>query len=281
MAFFLRSASLQVGTSRYSMDDGFYFDFEVPFYDSDQLSTAGMTIYNMSPASRAAIQKNQVVIINAGYQDDVGVLFVGQVATYSHKQNNTDWQTKITATAALDQWLGTQVNKTYAEMSKAEDIVRDLLNIFGLEVGIFELVENPTYPRGKVCAGKLRDVLTDIVINECKSRFLIRMNQIIINNPAVGVQTGYLLTPESGLLMYSEDSDTKQTTADDSKTSDQKQAEEKTWTRKCLLNYRMGPGDLLQIQSKDLEGKFQIISGKHKGNPTGAWTTEIEVRMVG
>lgn len=281
MAFFLRSAMIQVGTNKYSMNDGFYFDFEVPFYDSDQLSTATMTINNLSPATRASIQKNQVVIINAGYQDDVGVLFVGQVSTVSHKQNGVDWQTKITATAALDQWLNTQINKSYIEGSKAEDIVRDLLNIFGLEVGVFQLVENVTYPRGKVCAGKLKDVLTDIVVHECKSRFLIRMNQIIINNPAEGVSTGYLLTPETGLLMSSDDSDTKQTTTDGGQTADQKAAAEKTWKRKCLLNYRMGAGDLLQIQSAGLEGKFQIISGKHKGNPTSAWTTEIEVRMVG
>lgn len=282
MAFFLRSAMIQVGTSKYNMDDGFYFDFEVPFYDSDQLATATITINNMSPVARAAIGKNQVVILNAGYQDDIGVLFVGQVATFSHKQNGVEWQTKITATAALGQWLNSQVNKSYVEGSKAEDIIRDLLNMFGLEVGVFQLVENTVYPRGRVCAGKLKDVLTEIVVNECRSRFLIRMNQVIINNPSDGVTTGYLLTPETGLLMYSDDSDTKDTaTSNIGKTAEQKAAEEKTWKRKCLLNYRMGAGDLIQIQSKGLEGKFQIISGKHKGSQTGTWTTEIEVRMVG
>lgn len=281
MAFFLRSAMIQVGTSKYCMDDGFYFDFEVPFFDSDQLSTATFTVNNMSPSARAGIQKNQVVILNAGYQDDTGVLFVGQVASYSHKQNGVEWQTKITATAALDQWLNAQVNKSYAENSKAEDIVRDLLNMFGLEIGVFELVENKVYPRGRVCAGKLKDILIDIVRNDCKSRFLIRMNQVIINNPAAGVTTGYLLTPETGLLMFSEDADTKETTTDSGKSTEEKEKAEKTWKRKCLLNYRMGAGDLIQIQSKNLTGKFQIISGKHKGTPSGAWETEIEVRMVG
>ena len=67
MAFFLRSAMLQ-----YSMDDGFYFEFEVPFYDSDQLVTASFTVNNLSESSRLGIQKNQVVILNAGYEDDVG-----------------------------------------------------------------------------------------------------------------------------------------------------------------------------------------------------------------
>ncbi|MFV0240774.1 MAG: phage protein [Lacrimispora sphenoides] len=283
MAFFLRSATIQVGPLKYDMNDGFYFEFEVPFYDSDQLVTATITINNLSATSRAGMQKNQVVILNAGYEDDMGVLFVGQVAAVSHKQNGVDWQTKITATAALDQWLKTQVNKTYMAGATAEDVVRDLLNIFGLEIGIFQLVENVIYPRGRICSGKLKDVLTEIVVNECKSRLLIRNNQVIINNPADGVTKGYLLTPDSGLLMSSEDSDTTATATQQTvgASTEVKKAEEKTWKRQCLLNYRLAPGDLIQIQSKDLNGKYIIVSGKHKGSPTGNWLTEIEFKIAG
>lgn len=281
MAFFIRSSTLQIGPLKYSMNDGFYFEFEVPFYDSDQLATASFTVNNLSATSRAGIQKNQVVILNAGYEDDMGVIFVGQVSGVSHKQSGVEWQTKITATAALDQWLNTYINKTYMENSKAEDIVRDLLNVFGLEVGVFQLVENVVYPRGRVCCGKLKDVLTEIVVNECKSRLLIRSNQIIINNPADGVTKGYLLTPQSGLLMASDDSDNTDINSPQTAgaSAEEKAAEEKTWKRQCLLNYRIGPGDQIQIQSGNLNGKYQIVSGKHKGSPTGNWITEIEFKI--
>lgn len=283
MAFFLRAASLQIGTLRYDMGAGFYFDFEVPFYDSEQLSTASITINNLSASSRAGIQKNQVVILNAGYEGDVGVLFVGQVASVSHKQSGVEWQTKINATAALSQWLDTRINKTYEAGTKAEDIVRDLLNIFGMEVGVFQLVKNAVYPRGRVCCGKLKDVLAEIVINECGSRLLIRDNQLIINNPSDGVAKGYLLTPESGLLMASDDADTTSIASQQAQraSKEEKAAEEKTWKRQCLLNYHLGAGDQIQIQSRDLTGRFQIVSGKHKGSPTGSWVTEIEFKAVG
>ena len=281
MAFFIRSSTLQIGPLKYSMNDGFYFEFEVPFYDSDQLATASFTVNNLSATSRAGIQKNQVVILNAGYEDDMGVIFVGQVSGVSHKQSGVEWQTKITATAALNQWLNTYINKTYMENSKAEDIVRDLLNVFGLEVGVFQLVENVVYPRGRVCCGRLKDVLTEIVVNECKSRLLIRSNQIIINNPADGVTKGYFLTPQSGLLMASDDSDNTDITSPQTAgaSAEEKAAEEKTWKRQCLLNYRLGPGDQIQIQSGNLNGKYQIVSGKHKGSPTGNWITEIEFKI--
>ncbi len=283
MAFFLRSAMLQVGTLKYSMDAGFFFDFDVPFYDSDQLSTATFTVNNLNESSRQGIKKNQVVILNAGYQGDVGVLFVGQVASCSHRHNGVEWQTKITATAALEPWLNVQVNKTYGQNVTAENIVRDLLAIFGLEVGVFQLTNHVSYPRGRICSGRLKDILTEIVVRECKSRFLIRSNQVIINNPADGVTKGYLLTPDSGLLEYTDDLDgtdiSSPLTA--GAASEERAGEEKTWKRKCLLNYRLGPGDQIQIQSRDLNGRFQIVSGRHKGSPTGTWMTEIEFKAVG
>ena len=35
MRFFIRSATIQIGANQYSMDNGFYFEFEIPFKDSE------------------------------------------------------------------------------------------------------------------------------------------------------------------------------------------------------------------------------------------------------
>lgn len=204
MDFWLRSATLQIGGNRYSMDD-LAFDFEVPFEDSDELTTATVNAYNLSANTRNSIKKGDPVIINAGYEGDLGVIFVGQVSGLSHKHSSTEWTTKITATEALDQWLTAQVNKTYTKSIKAKAMVQDLLNIFGIEVGTFELAIDKEYPRGRVCKGKLKDVLKEIVVSDCKSRFLIRCGKIIINNPTDGVNKGYLLSPETGLLRTDEE----------------------------------------------------------------------------
>ena len=204
MDFWLRSATLQIGGNRYSMDD-LAFDFEVPFEDSDELTTATVNAYNLSANTRNSIKKGDPVIINAGYEGDLGVIFVGQVSGLSHKHRSTEWTTKITATEALDQWLTAQVNKTYTKSIKAKAMVQDLLNIFGIEVGTFELAIDKEYPRGRVCKGKLKDVLKEIVVSDCKSRFLIRCGKIIINNPTDGVNKGYLLSPETGLLRTDEE----------------------------------------------------------------------------
>ena len=279
MAYWIRAAMLQIGPFKYSMD-GIHFSFDVPFEDSDELMTASIQVMNLSEKTRKSIQKGHVVIINAGYEGDIGVIFVGQVASLSHKKERTEWVTKLTATVSLDEWLSKQVNKTYTKAIKAKDMVSDLLNIFGVEIGKFELAINKEYPRGKVCKGKLKDLLREIVVSDCKSRLLLRNGQIIINNPADGVNKGYLLSPKTGLLWNSDEvavipPDTDLTSKDKPK---EKEEKEELAKRKCLLNYHLGPADLIKVESRDLKGRFMIVRGRHVGSQSGEYITEVELR---
>ena len=135
MSFWMREASLQIGGKKYSMDD-FYFEFDVPFEDSDTLQQATFSIYNLADSTVKAIKRGDAVILNAGYEGDVGAIFVGQVSACVTKRRTVDKITTITATAAMKEWLNSKVSKTYKEGSTAKDIVTDLLNLMGLEIGV-------------------------------------------------------------------------------------------------------------------------------------------------
>lgn len=279
MSFWMREASLQIEGKRYGMDD-LYFEFEVPFEDSDTLQTAKFKAYNLSEATRKGIKRGDVIILNAGYEGDVGAIFVGQVSACSHKHQNTEWITEISATAAMDQWLSSKVSKTYAKGSTAKEIVSDLLNIFGLEIGEFTLAVNKVYDRGLVCSGKVKDELKKIVVNDCKSRFLIRTGSVYINDPASGLANGIVLTPQSGLLFSGDEVEESVVAvgSDSQKSSSTKSEEGNYVTRECLLNYHIGPAEQITIQSKSLNGRFIVAKGKHTGSPKGNWKTTLEMR---
>lgn len=280
MAFWLRDATLQVGSNKYNLD-GMNFSFEIAFEDSEELTTSTITATNLSANTRNNIKKGDPVIVNAGYEGDVGCLFVGKVAALSHKKDATDWQTKITATVALNEWMSSQVNKTYKKSITAKAMIADLLNIFGLEVGDLQLNINKTYPRGRVCAGKLKDVLQEIVVSDCKSRLLIRpTGQLIINKQESGVNTGYLLTPQTGLLRSTEENEVIPIDTDLNSQTPSGEREEVLKKRSCLLNYHIGPADIIKVQSYDLNGRFLVVRGKHTGSRTGAWKTEMELRAI-
>lgn len=277
MKFWKRAATLQIGSKRYDMAN-LYFTFEVPFKDSEELGTATITAHNLSESTRKSIKKGTVIILNAGYEGDVGVIFTGKASRVVNKKDSTEWVTTITAAEALEEWLSNEVNKTYVAGSKASTIIKDLLNLFGLEVGTVELVVDKEYPRGKLCQGKIKDVLTEIVTLDCKSRFLIRNGTVTINDPAKGLDMGYVLSPSTGLLRATEETEDTETTTNQTTIDTGEEAEETTYKRNCLLNYHLGPADVIKISSTSLNGKFLLKAGTHKGSPDGDWVTEIEVK---
>lgn len=278
--FFNREAIMQIGQQRYNMSDGFYMDFEVPFYNSEELPVATFKVNNLSEETRKNIEKGQLFILNAGYENDVGMIFSGTISSAKCSKNGTEWITEITAATALNEWLGAEVNKTYEAGTDAENIIRDLLTLFGLEIGNFNLTDNHVYTRGRVCTGKLKDILKHIVIKECASKMLVQNNQIIISNTADQIYSGVLLSPETGLLMNDDDNNETIIATDETESKEQKEEKGKTVKKKCLLNYKIRPGELLQIQSKKTNGVFKVESGKHRGTTDGEWITEIDLKAV-
>lgn len=278
MAFWIRDATLTIGSKKYSLGS-LDFSFEIPFEDSDEPPVATVKVTNLSANTRNGIQKNDPVVLNAGYEGDVGCILIGKVVGLKHKQSNVDWTSTLTVQPCADEILNKQINKTYTENIQASAIVKDLLNIFGVEVAKCELTDDKSYPRGRVCRGNLKQVLTEIVVSECKSRLIIRTTgQIYITKADDGINNGVTLTPETGLLRSDEEKvaipvETKL----NSQTSDGRDDED-TISRSCLLNYRIATAEVVKVQSSDLNGRFIVVEGKHAGSRSGDWKTSMELR---
>ena len=278
MALWLREAILVVGHNKYSLSE-LDFSFEIPFEDSAEPPIATLKITNLAPNTRAGINQNDSVILNAGYEGDIGCILIGKVVGLKHKQSNVDWTSTLSIQPCADEILKKMINKTYVENTKASSIVRDLLNIFGVEVARCELSIDQVYPRGRVCIGNLKQVLTDIIVHECASRFIIRATgQIYITKADDGINTGLTLTSFDGLLRSDEEKviipveNTKSTR----KTGDPENGN--TISRSCLLNYRIATAEVVTVQSSDLNGRFIVVKGKHIGGRTGDWKSSIELK---
>lgn len=281
MIFWNRQATLQIGSDQYYLED-LNFSFEVPFEDREELTTSTIEVVNLSETKRNSIANDQQIIVNAGYKDNVGVIFVGEISNYEHKQEPLNWKTKILATDSMEEWLSSKINKPYNEGIFAEDIIRDLTNELGVEIGEIQLAENKQYSRGRSCVSKLKDVLIQISVNECKSRLLIQHGQIYITDPSDPVEQGYLLMPETGLLK--ENAEQKSTEIETGNTTHKTKEEEgeDSYSRKftSLLNYNLKAGDHIKVKNKNVDGEFKIIKGVHKGAYNGDYITSIEVKEV-
>ena len=278
MAFWIRAATLVIGSNKYDLD-GLDFSFDIPFEDSEEPPVATVKVTNLSANTRNNIKKNDPVVLNAGYVGDVGCILVGKVDGLKHKQNNVDWTTTLTVQPCAEEILGRLVNKTYTENMKASAMVRDLLNIFGVEVAKCELSIDVSYPRGRVCRGNLKQVLNEIIVLECKSRFITRTTgQVYITKAEDGINNGLLLTPATGLLRADEEQVPIpiETDANSQKTGEDR--DEDTISRSCLLNYRIATAEVAKVQSSDLNGRFIVVKGKHSGSRSGDWKTDMELK---
>ncbi|MBR1868744.1 MAG: hypothetical protein IJ799_01610 [Bacteroidales bacterium] len=276
MAFWLRAATLVLGKSAYDIS-GLDFSFEVPFEASEEPPVATVSVTNLSAKSRAAIKKNQQVILNAGYEGDVGCILVGKVVGLKHKQTKTDWTTTITVLPCADKVLGQRINKTYKRGTKASALIKDLLNIYGVEVGKAQLAQDRTYPRGRVCKGKLINVLTDIVVNECKSRIVtFPTGRVYITKTKEGVGGAIKMSESTGLLRSDEDKVVFEVEKK-KETSTEKETEKDLTPRSCLLNYNVGPASVIKIETGSMKGTYTVEKGSHKGSGTGDWVTAMEL----
>lgn len=278
MAFWIRAANLVIGSNKYDLD-GLNFGFDIPFEDSEEPPVATVTVTNLSENTRNGIKRDDPVILNAGYKGDVGCILVGKVVGLKHKQSNVDWTSTLTVQPCAEEILGRIINKTYTENMKASAMVRDLLNIFGVEVAKCELTLDKEYPRGRVCRGNLKQVLNEIVVLECKSRFITRQTgQIYITKADDGINNGITLTPATGLLRSDEDVVSIQTETDLNSQKTGEERKEDTISRSCLLHYGIAAAEVVKVQSSDLNGQFIVKKGRHKGGRTGDWKTSMELK---
>lgn len=278
MAFWIRAATLTIGKKTYDLD-GLDFSFEVPFDASEELPVATVTVTNLSERTRAGIKKNKQVILNAGYEGDVGCILIGNVVGLRHRHSGTEWTTTLTVQPCADKVLSKHINKTYKTDMKAKELVKDLLNIYDVEVKKFELQKNVAYARGRVCKGKLIKVLEEIVVDECKSRlFTLPTGEIAITKKNGGLKSPVKLTGRSGLLRADEE---KEMFALQKKQDGEEKKEDNYISRSCLLNYGISAAAIIKIKSEDLNGKFIVEKGSHKGSLTGEWKTEMQLKPYG
>ena len=123
-------------------------------------------------------------------------------------------------------------------------------------------------------------MLTEIVVSECKSRFIIRTTgQVYITKADDGINNGLILTPTNGLLRADEE---KVAIAVETQSNSQKTGEARDdddhVSRSCLLNYGVATAEVVKIQSSDLNGRFLVSKGKHVGGRTGDWKTSMELK---
>lgn len=251
MDLYMRKVELMAGDKKFTNDE-FEIDFDIEFSDEEDPDISEVVLYNLSNSTISDIRNKKYVILNAGYDIDVGNILTGNIADVKTTWENLDKATTIFVKDGLVDAVET--NKTYAKGTNSTFIINDLISVLGFTVGEIRPTETITYTQGKVVVGSPYNSLKEVV-KDTKSRLFVDKGVVYIRPKGAGTQTAFVLNANSGLI----GSPTEITEeVDDKKVV--------KYNVRCLLNYEITTDSILKIESKTINGLYKVERGNHKGD---------------
>lgn len=259
---FLREAEVIVA-GRSIKSPPLSIDFQIPLDTDPEPNLAKIKIYNLSDDTMNRIRKGLPLILNAGYQDDVGTVFAGIIEESRGgweivSQQGSDRVLDLIVGEATDRWLNTFVNKSYKTGIKGSQIISDLLKTFGLEIGAFKLPRDVTYSKGRTLSTSLQAALRSVA-GDCGAKLHISNGAVFIRPQNEGTRVAFVLNSNTGLI------DAPQRLETD---------DEREWLVTSLFNHRIRADSILKVESRNLDGFCRVVKCEH------TWSdAEAETRM--
>lgn len=233
--------------------------FKIEFDSEPEPNISKVGIYNLNDDSIKFINKGQQIIFNAGYGDDIGTLLSGIIYQVYTIKKGVDSITYISCIDVQIQYLSRYLSKTYNAPANANFVLEDVFSTIGINPNKVELQENVIYKNGFTASGKALDNIKRIV-NDCKSQLIIQNTSISIIKASTGNVTGFLLTPETGLISIDKINKTNGA----------------QYEIDMILNHAISTKSFLEVQSKTFNGIVMVIEGEHND-----FKTTVEVVTVG
>lgn len=244
-----------------STEDGLKFQFNVERSDKSPNSLT-LSLFNLSEATRSFVQKDNIVIVEAGYRDAVELLYRGKIKNFEHIKVGTDRVTKIQAKDG-DEANTTKVTLSFTGKTTTKQVIDTLINQLG-DAGVAakeiaadlkeEIFENGLSVSGAI--SKSLNKLSDLLGFD----WSIENNGLQITNKGVALTTltPVLLTPKTGMIGSPALTDTG--------------VKVTSFLQPSIVKKRA-----IEIRSENVNGFFVVEKVVHNGDTvSGPWTTQID-----
>jgi len=207
--------SLQFGRKYKIQVDTIVFDnLDVEFHILKSLkkdpNTLDLTIYNLNKDHRRQLEsvENPIVQIEAGYEDNMGVIYLGLLREVSSVLKQPDWVTTLTSGDGEKKKRNGRVNKSFAAGTKWKRVLKEVAKTLEIETGNLDevigsgkLIEaTDEFSHGVVVSGQASKEM-DRLIRSAGLEWSIQDGafQILEAGKALAKEA-IVLTPNTGLI---------------------------------------------------------------------------------
>lgn len=260
MRLFDRVVELQVGDTKIN---GLDTSFEIEKDETSAPNPCHIEIFNLSSANRAVLSryKHIPVLLRAGFKNQTGILFKGDLIRCHHMKEGPSWKTILASGDGVLAIQTKRIEKSYTKGTPIKTVIDDIADIIGLPQAssISHLIElNQTLGRGMVVSGNPMHELSRILSGK-NIQASVQNNMLQIRKIGEPIlREAIVLNAKSGLI-ESPDVGTKG-----------------ELTVRALLMPELLPGRSIVIESEVFKGLAIIKSVRFIGSTFGSeWEAEM------
>ena len=228
-------------------------EFDVKFDDDMESNEAEITIYNLSDNTINNLKYNAAISIEAGFDDDVGVIFSGFIDKVTTSHDGADKKTTI---RCFDDISNKTIEETtYAANTTASYILNDLLKKTGTPIAVFSSRRDWTYEDEQKVSGSLTENIKKYS-EVCGVSTFVKNGKIYSRYLKEGDATGFTISEDTGMIGSPSPFEEELSAEDYKETVSGYEVE-------CLLQHRFAAGAIVDLKSQYANGQYRIQSGQH------------------
>jgi hypothetical protein len=236
-------------------------------------NTCELSVFNLSPATRANMQKRGArVIVEAGYTDTLSQIFSGDARVIDHIHDGANWITKVQCGDGERAYQFSRITESFRPGTKVADVIQGVIQATGLDgtkaIQTVKALVSEQFIKGYAANGKASAEL-DRLLRGRGLEWSIQDGQIqVLQKGATTQETAVLVSPDSGLVGSPEHG---------TPSPDEKKDKANTLKVKSLMNPQIRPGRIIAIQANGIRGQFRVLTVEHSGDTHGGeWYSVVE-----
>lgn len=249
--------------------------FDIEKHTGKHPNKCDFKIYNCNPQTRTFLETKPLVVrVEAGYDNVLQHLFVGDLRWGSSAREKVDWVTKISLGDGDRAYRVARINRSYAAGTPLLTVLKDAAASMFLTLPQNVLndasLRSATTGTGVSISGAARDEL-DRLLAPFGLQWSIQDGRLqILRDDDVRADQAVLISQDTGMIGAPEFG------------SPHKNGKPPYLKVKHLIYPQLTAGGRIKVVSAGVKGLFRIEKLKHQGDTHGdEWTTEIEGRPLG